>query len=145
MDRNEQILVLEMCRRALIQDCGTLADLPYELANTIANVYYRFFALEYEPEPSFTSIEDSIANVSERARILADHHFAPKIVTALRQMIKEAHPSYVEAFAEMFVCQLKYRIDDAPEKSLARLKVERFLKRPAAKEFPGLGDVLGLR
>jgi len=145
MDRNEQMLLLETCRRALTQDFGTLADLPYELANTIANVYYRFFALQYEPEPSFKSIEDSVANVSERARILLDHHFAQKVVPALRQMIKEAHPSYVEAFAEMFVCQIKYRIDDAPEKSLARLKIERLLKGPAAEELPGLVDALGLR
>jgi hypothetical protein len=35
--------VLEKCEKAIRKDLVSLDDLPYELANTIANVYYRFF------------------------------------------------------------------------------------------------------
>jgi len=140
--------LMETCRRALVADFGTLADLPYELANTIANVYYRFFALAYEPGPSFTSINASIASIAEaeeRGRALLDYEFVRKVVPDMRQMIKEAHPSVVNVCADMLVSQIKYRIKDAPLKSPFRMKFERMLKGPAVKEIPNLVVTLGLR
>ena len=35
--------VLEMCEKAIQKDLGSVDDLSSELANTVANVYYRYF------------------------------------------------------------------------------------------------------
>ena len=35
--------ILKICRKAILYRLGGLDDISYELANTVANVYYRFF------------------------------------------------------------------------------------------------------
>ena len=35
--------VLELCEKTIRKDLGNIDDLPYELANTVANVYYKYF------------------------------------------------------------------------------------------------------
>ena len=35
--------ILEMCEKGIRNDLESLDDLPYELANTVANVYYQYF------------------------------------------------------------------------------------------------------
>ncbi|HLE24198.1 MAG TPA: hypothetical protein VI935_00950 [Thermodesulfobacteriota bacterium] len=35
--------ILELCKMKIYNELGSLDDLPYELANTVANVYYRLF------------------------------------------------------------------------------------------------------
>jgi hypothetical protein len=47
--------VLKLAENAIRKQLGTLDDIPYELANTIANIYYRFFesALEAKDNPGW--------------------------------------------------------------------------------------------
>lgn len=35
--------ILKICRKVILYRLGGLDDISYELANTVANVYYRFF------------------------------------------------------------------------------------------------------
>ena len=136
----------ELCRQAVLSDLGKLDDIPYELANTVANVYYRFFAAVKASDEPFKSIEQSSSATAELRRATVDFEFAPKMVQELRRIrSRGAHSSVVNAAAEFFLSQLKYRIKDAPEKSLVMLKVERFLHRHKVNEIAGFVDVLELR
>ena len=35
--------VFELCEKTIRKDLGNIDDLPYELANTVANAYYKYF------------------------------------------------------------------------------------------------------
>ena len=133
-----------MTRQSLITDFGNLNDLPHELANTIANVYYRYCALADVPDRHFTSIEESIASMAELERVQREFEFAKKVVAQLRDLRQKAHPSLVAVSSGLFLSILKYGIDDAMNKSPIRLMFERFLKRPKVNEIPRLIDALRL-
>jgi len=136
----------EFCRQAILSDLGKLDDIPYELANTVANTYYRFFASAKAPPPSFDSIEQSEAATAAVWRASLDFELAPQMVRDLRKIkSRGAHPTVVNAAAQIALSHLKYRIENVEEKSLARLKIYAFLKRPTVNEIAGLVDTLELR
>jgi len=135
---------LLVTRQSLINDFGNLSDLPHELANTIANVYYRYCALADVPDRHFRSIDDSIAAIAELERVQTEFEFARKVVAQLRDLRQKAHPSLVAVSSELFLSILKYRIDDAMNKSPIRLMFERFLHRHKVSEIPRLIDALRL-
>src|SRR5438093_8621657 len=109
-----QTEILEICRAVILRDFGRLDDIPYELANTVANIYYRFLVFDVPSEPS-------AASASEIQRIRINFDFAKKMVAEIRDLSTRAHPTVVNAAAEVFISILKYRIDDAVNKSLIRL------------------------
>jgi len=141
MSREKPVLVT---RQSLLSDFGCMDDLPRELANTIANVYYRYWSLADEPDAGFTSIADSMARTEQIARIQTEFEFVKNVVPEIRKLQREAHPSLVAVASDMFVSILKYKIDDAVEKSPIRLKFERFLKQNKVDEIPKLYEALQL-
>lgn len=141
MSREKALLTT---RHTLLTDFGCMDDLPRELANTIANIYFRYWSLPDEPDKGFTSIKDSMAEAERIARIQTEFEFVKKVVPEIRKLQQQAHPSLVAVASEMFVSILKYRIDDAVEKSPLRLKFERFLRRDKVDEIPGLLEALQL-
>ena len=42
--------IVEKCRHAMYFEIGHLGDIPNELANTIANIYYEFFKIDNDLE-----------------------------------------------------------------------------------------------
>jgi hypothetical protein len=141
MNREKTFLVT---RQTLLSDFGTLDDLPPELANTIANVYYRYWSIAEMPDRQFTSIDDSIASIEELNRIQVEFEFSKKIVAEMRRLKPQVHQTLFAVTSDMFVSILKYKIDDAVTKSPVRLKFERFLRRNKVNEMPGLIDALQL-
>ncbi len=136
----------ELCREAILSDLGKLDDIPYELANTVANAYYNFFASAKAPPPDFGSIEQSEAATAAVWRASLDFEFAPKMVRELRKIkSRGAHPTVVYAAAQIALSHLKYRLENVEEKSLARLKIEAFLSWHKVNEIAGLVDTLELR
>ena len=131
-------------RQALASDFGNLDDLPRELANTIANVYYRFWSLSEAPDREFVSVDDSSAALENLRRIQIEFDFSKKVVAELRRLKPQVHSSLFEITADMFLSILKYKIDDAAIKSAVRLRLERFLRRNKVNEIPGLIDALQL-
>jgi len=95
--------VLEMCENAIRKNMGSLYDLPYELANTVANVYYRYFqhAIEVMKQsannPGWIPKEierekDMRAGLSsfldDTARLNSDFEAVPKFIEELRGIDK---------------------------------------------------------
>lgn len=134
----------ELCAALLLKEVGRLDDISAELANTVANVYYRFIKLGNSEMPSFNSIRQAAEYPAELAKIISDYEFAKKMVSVLRQMKKDAHPTVVEAAEELYVSMLKYNIPFDDNKSLLRMKAERLLHRHKINEIPDLVRELGL-
>jgi len=129
--------LIERTREAIIETFGSLNDLDPELANTIANVFYHYFALTEESLGAI-SLDPSI----DQDRIVKDYVFAPKFIEDLRRAKSETHPSFHKMLSDFVLSILKYHIDNAENKSPVRLKMERFLNRHKVKEIAGLIEKL---
>lgn len=136
-------------------ELGTLDDLPKELANTIANVYYRFCAnalemLSYSKREFF--IPNSVKRESgdsrelykkfmyNQAQIVTDLESAPKFIKGLRGIDKYAQPNLYKFTVEFILDCLKYNIENAQNKTGLRRMVERKFKKP--DEIPNLIDLM---
>ena len=144
---------LEMAEGYIKSQLGTLNDLPRELANTIANVYYKF-ALdflemsdnskrEYFVPKSMNRktgdlgelLKDFMAN---QAKISSDVEAAPKFVKGLRETDKYKQPKLYKYSVEFILDCLKYNIEKPQNKSGARRTIERKFK--TVNEIPNLID-----
>jgi hypothetical protein len=143
---------LESTYEGIRHDLGDLADLPRELATTIANVYYRFFAFSENPMaptgPGFQpatggSVIDSYQTyMAGSATILSSFQFAKGLITAARDTRKQD----VSLFPYLVVLTLdvlKYNIENADEKTPIRRAIERKFKK--VDEIPDLLEVMAAR
>ena len=144
---------LKMAEDYIKSQLGTISDLPKELANTIANVYYKF-ALdflemsenskrEYFVPKSMNRktgdlgelLKDFMAN---QAKISSDVEAAPKFVKGLREIDKYKQPKLYKYSVEFILDCLKYNIEKPQNKSGARRTIERKFK--TVNEIPNLID-----
>ena len=144
---------LKMAEDYIKSQLGTLSDLPKQLANTIANVYYKF-ALdflemsenskrEYFVPKSMNRktgdlgelLKDFMAN---QAKISSDVEAAPKFVKGLREIDKYKQPKLYKYSVEFILDCLKYNIEKPQNKSGARRTIERKFK--TVNEIPNLID-----
>jgi hypothetical protein len=144
---------LKMAEDYIKSQLGTLSDLPKELANTIANVYYKF-ALdflemsenskrEYFVPKSMNRktgdlgelLKDFMAN---QAKIPSDVEAAPKFVKGLREIDKYKQAKLYKYSVEFILDCLKYNIEKPQNKSGARRTIERKFK--TVNEIPNLID-----
>ena len=139
-----------LCQAAMIMrgQLGDLNDLPVELQNTLANIYYRFFAIQedmlsrgqsglldtYLPPPK--NHRDHFKLYTDfQALTLAYFGNAKGLVNAAR----EAGAKSRELFSYLNTMTLdvfKYNIDDAGSKSPIRRAIERKFK--TVYEIPNL-------
>jgi len=146
--------ILEMCEKAIRDKLGTLDDLPYELANTVANVYYRFFAfgldaIKREPHSLPTCIrrETSLAKgmatfMQDTTRSITDVESVPAFIKGLREIVKHQQPNLYQYSVDFILDCLKYDIKNAHEKTGLRRMVERKIKKKKVKEIPNLVDLM---
>ena len=90
--------VLEKCREAIQNSLGSLDDIPLELANTIANVYYDFYdfyARATGGSPSWEQ-DDLWAFIENTASVLAAYKYAHEYVGGLRR-IEESNPCFTNS------------------------------------------------
>ena len=119
----------------LFSDFGLMSDLPYELANTVANVYWRYFQQKVDSAPHIT-----IEELTMRA---VEFNGIKETITKFRLMPSEGvHQSLIDYMAEVILSAVKYRIPDFESKSLLRCKIERMFRK--SQDIPNLVKVLRL-
>lgn len=149
--------ILEMCETAIRKDLGSLDDIPHELANTVANVYYRYFNLavdmmkqaannpgwipkQMKREPdmlaSFTSF------VEDTARFKSDFEAVPKFIQGLREIDKRSQPNLYQFTVDFILDCMKYDIKDAHKKTGLRRMIERKFSKAKEREIPNLINLL---
>lgn len=147
--------VLEMCENAIRKNMGSLYDLPYELANTVANVYYRYFqhAIELMRQSADNRgwipkerEKDMWAGLSsfldDTARLNSDFEAVPKFIEGLRRIDKHSQPKLYQFTVDFILDCLKYDIKRAHEKTGLRRMIERRFRRVKVREIPNLVDFL---
>ena len=151
--------VLEMCENAIRKNMGSLHDLPYELANPVANVYYRYFkhAIEVMKQsannPGWIPKEierekDMRAGLSlfldDTARLNSDFEAVPKFIEGLRGIDKYRQPKLYQFTVDFILDCLKYDIKNAHKKTGLRRMIERKFRKVKVKEIPNLFDFLNI-
>ena len=129
--------VLKTCREAIQKSLGSLDDIPPELANTIANVYYSFYAQATGGSTSFVH-DDIKAFIEDTASVLSSYKYAQEFVGGLRKIDRRKQPVLYDFTVEFILDILKYQIDRAHEKSGLRRMIERSFRRNKVREIPNL-------
>jgi len=151
--------VLEMCERAISNDLGSLDDLPYELANTVANVYYKYFNHTFEVmrqaanNPGWIPKEMKretdlrvglLSFLEDSARVMSDVEAVPGFIELLRKIDKRRQPNLYQNRVELILDCLKYDIKDAHKKIGLRRMIERKIRKATVQEIPNLVDLLDI-
>ncbi len=146
---------LKLTEELIAKNLGTLDDLPRELANTIANIFYKFAIstlemLEMKKRGGMTpkSMSREIGDLQQlfekymksQAEIQADVEAAVKFVKNLREIDKTNKPNLYQASVEFILDCLKYNIKKPQNKSESARKMERNLKE--ISEIPSLIDLI---
>ncbi|MBN2269771.1 MAG: hypothetical protein JXN61_04100 [Sedimentisphaerales bacterium] len=148
-------VVVEMCAEVIRKNLGTLNDLPRELANTVANVYYRSFKLggdvvaRSKANPNCLpagaagggSMREVLLNLMrDVSSCIVDSDSVRGFVYGLRRIDKNQQPHLYAYTVEFILDCLKYDIPDAGEKSALRRRFERHFHKGKVKEIPDLID-----
>lgn len=138
---------------------GSLDDLPIELANTIANVFYKMslqFLEMSELKERNGSIPMSIKNeigtksfqellqdyLISNAQIKTDFEAASDFIKSLREIDKIEKPDIYQYFVEFILDCLKYNIESPAYKTEENRMLERKFKK--VDEIPNLIDLMNL-
>jgi hypothetical protein len=149
---------LRNAAEAIRMNLGDLSDLPLELANTYANIYYRAFAYEEHMrcggrsrflEP-YISESNNIFNVHTdnvkfQAETVAALEHAKAVVQSLRQL-RIDEPELFSHAVTTVLDVIKFNIENAESKTPIRRSLERKFKK--VYEVPQLIDMMrknGLR
>lgn len=133
-------------------DLGSLDDLPIEVANTVANVYYAFWkrllALgplregAAAPADAKDHPDGILAGymhyIKTNPSVIAGYKFASEMIKTIRSAATK-HPDrkvLVDYMGQVFLDSLKYGIDNAHQKTPMRRAIERRFKKP--DEIPDL-------
>ncbi len=120
---------VDEARVAIFADLGSTADLPREVLNTIANIYYQAFLPVESREPTGHNLPSALKDfINENARLTAAIEHIPRMIQALRAIDKRARPDLYDYSVEFFLDILKYKIADADNKTGLRRMLERKLK-----------------
>jgi hypothetical protein len=152
-------VVAEMCVDVIRKNLGTLDDLPRELANTVANVYYRFLnlgadmAARRKQNPGWLpphsgnegGLKESLVTFMHTASsCITDSESVKGFIEGLRGIDKNSQPRLYDDTVEFILDCLKYNIPNICEKSLLRRRFERHFYKHRVTEIPGLADRLGV-
>lgn len=149
--------VLEMCEKAIQKDLGDLDDLPYELANTVANVYYKYFDyavdivkratnnpgwIPKEMKRETDMMEGLTSFIENSTRFKSDFEAVPKCIEGLREINKHEKPNLYQFTVHFILDCFKYDIKDAHKKTELRRMIERKVRKKKVQEIPNLVDLL---
>lgn len=152
--------VLEMCEKEIRKDLGNLDDLPYELTNTVANVYYRYFDQAFDitkranNNPGWipkemkrgADIFEGLSSFLEKtAKIKSDFKKLPTFIEGLREIDKHEQPKLYQFTVDFILDCLKYDIKDAHKKTGIRRMIERKVRKGKVHEIPNLVDLLDVQ
>lgn len=138
----------------LIEDFGELSDLPDELVNTLANIYYRFYILQEHlgaggNTPFLTPYIDSSSSVMRgmndfnafSTQTLSAFKYAKELIDAARNT-REQNNKFFHFLVTLTLDILKYDINNASTKSPLRRFFERRLKK--VREIENLLHIMKL-
>lgn len=126
---------------------GPMDDLPDEVANTVANVFYRFHSfyenLSNNPDgmnaPGVAQSADFVSAFKQfnehSSEVIALYKTIPDVVAGLRTMLA-SNSEYKDRAVGMFLDAYKYKISGAHNKSRITRWIERQLNSPS--EIQGL-------
>jgi hypothetical protein len=162
--------IMEMCRIAVRQRFGDLEDLPKEIANTVANVFYRFFELSMkwaarksqepfsadEPQEGRASEKNTIKDITsyyekvrqdrqlidELTRYQRSFDQITRMVHELRDINRQENLDAYKDKCYQILDSMKYKIEDIENKNPIMRAIERALKIKEVDETPGLYKLL---
>lgn len=142
--------ILEICEKAIRKDLGKLDDLPYELANTISNVYYRYFEMafnfmqpdheEFAKAPNI--FQAQVALTKKLAKIKSDFNAVTGFVEDFREIDKYEDPNSYQMALDFILDCLKYDLKDPHKKTGIRRMIERKIRKSRVQEIENLIDLL---
>ena len=148
-DMNIEILhwTIESIRRSL----GSIEDLPDELANAIANIYYRSGQIMFEdksPGSAMQSLRDGrsidamASSYGIGLRTLKKLEMIPQLVVGLRSIDKDSQPNLYAVARSLALDILKFDIPNAMNKPEIWRMVERLFRQSEIEEFPKLAELV---
>jgi len=156
---NVDPVVVQLCTDVIRKNLGTLDDLPRELANTVANVYYRCLKLSgdvaaqakgnpgWRPPSSEndSGLKDSLVTFMHAlSSCMTDSQSVKGFIDALRGIDRNQQPHLYAYTVEFILDCLKYDIPNASEKSSLRRRFERLFRKGKVKEIPNLIDRINI-
>ena len=140
---------VERARLLVKEDFNHLNDLPIELQNTIANIYYKIAQVSLNCErgeqfPSSVALSDNFKEGFERfvhdsVFLIECRKSLPGIVSGLRpDVLRKKNQEDVDFMIFALLCVFKYRIPNALQKSMVRLKFERWRRESSVDEIDNL-------
>lgn len=125
-----------------------ITDLPIELQNTIANIYYDIaqMSLNHQRGEQFPTSLLMPDNRKKLERYIKDSVFfiesrksLPRMVSDFRRVVLKKHnQSDIEFMTFALLCLFKYRIPDCSGKSVLRCKFEIWRRRSSVDEIENL-------
>ena len=138
--------VLEDAARHLYSHLGCLLDLPDELRNTLASVYYEVHWLRRKEGgmPLIAHLPrrrdpEKLLDVAMKQAILrtSQYQIADTLVEGIRQANKDTQPRLYGILVRVTLDKLKWNIENSFEKSQLRRSLEKIGKKPVP-EVPGI-------
>jgi len=147
--------LLELCRKFIKKNITTLKDIPFELANTIANIYYKLCLLTKVNIgaaawfPKFSDLnEDFVGNsvqfIKTYNKLKADLISIPDFVKCLREFDRNKEPELYNYSVEYVIDCLKYDIENINYKSYEQRVKERNSKKNKIREISNLNYILDI-
>jgi hypothetical protein len=137
-DRDTQALTL--AAEAIGRDFGNLDDFPVEFADTIANIYFKFFMLAlgelFTTRREKLSTDPVLNFMDVSSDLTASVNHVPGMVKELREMRQAGRKDLFDYWVTFTLDDLKYKIQNAGEKSAIRRSLERRFKK--SDEIGGL-------
>ena len=151
--------IIKMCEQAICKELGSLNDLPHELANTVANIFYKYLSslvetTQAEDTPNLIpKSEHRVQNTgtwlnswfTDQQDIRLDFDLVTDLIKGVRMCDKNKQPDVYKRMVAFSLFILKYHIKDALSKSYLRLRIERYLARNKVQEIPNLIDLMHLK
>lgn len=129
--------ILTMCKTTITQKLGNIADLPDELANTLANILYRSFELSFKWTVTMSKIAiqypqqkiqdelalkgghiSSVANITsyydetlQNKKLVDDMHNAIRSVDKILKLIQELRKIDKTTYPDLYNKKVNYILD----------------------------------
>lgn len=144
------VKVVAWATEAIRKHLGSLDDLPEELANTIANIYYGAgqIILEDASRSSLVQAMKTTADIEklphlyvQGVRNLEKLKMIPEMVSGLRLVNNAVQPHLYGMTWNVVLDVLKYDIKNAMDKPEIWRRLERLFRKPAMDEIPRLAEL----
>ena len=130
----EKLLLMTHC--ALRREFGMMNDFPYEFANMVANVFFRYIQQTFASAPPLSPLELAIRD--------ADYRTIVPLVSEIRALFgsPEIEQWHIDMMISCSIDMFRYRMKDAPIKNAIRRKIERIALKD--HDMPNLARDLSL-